>query len=268
MSRYSHCSPFLSSPCRANKIEMKSGLTAYFLLIILSFVHPVNAQTAHEDSIFYQTAITNTISIYKKQLGDQSPFYNGSRYSPTGFIFRTGSPYFISDSFNLGSVVYDDILFDSVNLLYEDMREILVSRNNNNYLLELINQRVSSFSISGHSFVRLIADSLHPGIPKTGYYEILYPGRSQLLKKIFKNIVEEPSVYENTIIRHIEETDGYYIRKGASYQHVKSKSDLLMLMHDHQKEIQKYIKRTKLNFRKNRENLLILAAGYYDQIAK
>ncbi len=247
---------------------MKSGLTAVFSLIVLSIVHPANGQIAKDDSIFYQTALANTISIYKKQLGDQSPFYNGSRYSPTGYSFRTGSPYFISDSFNLGSVVYDDILFDSVNLLYEDMRELLVARNSNDYLLQLINQRVSSFVIAGHSFIRLTADSLHPGIPKTGYYEILYPGRSQLLKKTFKTIIEEPSVYENTIVRHIEETENYFIRIGGTYQRVKSKSELLMLMRDHQKEIQKYIKKTKLNFSKNRENLLILAAGYYDQIAK
>lgn len=247
---------------------MKSGLTAVFTLIILAVVHPVKAQTAQEDSIFYQTALTHTILFYKKQLGDQSPFYNGSRYSPIGFTFRTGSPYFISDSFNLGSVVYDDILFDSVNLLYEDMRELLVSRNNNNYLLQLVNQRVSSFIISGHPFIRLIADSLSPGIPKTGYYEILYAGRSQLLKKTFKTIVEEPSVYENTVIRYIEETDNYYIRIAGHYQHVKSKTELLTLLHDHQKEIQRYIKKAKLSFRKDKENLLIQTAEYYDQIAK
>src|ERR1700748_1906480 len=189
---------------------MKSGLTAVFSLVILTCVQHSTAQTAQEDSFFYQTALTNTILIYKKQLGDQSPFYNGSRYSPTGFIFRTGSPYFISDSFNLGAVVYDDILFDSVYLMYEDMRELLVSRNNN-YLLQLVNQRVSSFVISGHPFIRLTADSMYPGISKTGYYEILYPGRSRLLKKTFKAIIEEPSVYENTIIRQIEETEVYYI---------------------------------------------------------
>ena len=115
---------------------MKQGLTAVFSLVVITFFHPVNAQTAHEDSIFFQTAVANTISIYKKQLGDQSPLYNGSRYSPTGFIFHTGSPYFISDSFNLGSVVYDHILFDSVYLMYEDMRELLVFRNHTDYLEE------------------------------------------------------------------------------------------------------------------------------------
>ncbi|HEY2647946.1 MAG TPA: hypothetical protein VGI38_02095 [Puia sp.] len=246
---------------------MKPGSTAVFCIIFLFVVHPAKAQTAQEDSIFYQTAITNTLSIYKKQLGDQSPIYNGSRYSPTGFIFQSGSPYFISDTFNEGSVVYDDILFDSVYLLYEDMRELLVSRNTN-YLLQLVNQRVSSFIISGHSFVRLTSDSFKTDVPKAGYYEILYPGRSQLLKKTLKNIIEEPSVYENTVIRQIEETENYYIRMGGSYQRVRSKSELLALMHDHQKEIQKYIKKVKLNFRNNREDLLIRTAEYYDQIAK
>ncbi len=119
------------------------------------------------------------------------------------------------------------------------MRELLVARNSNDYLLQLINQRVSSFVIAGHSFIRLTADSLHPGIPKTGYYEILYPGRSQVLKKTFKIIIEEPSVYENTVIRHIEESENFYIRINGSYHRVKSKTELLTLMRDHQKEIQK-----------------------------
>src|SRR4051794_12026537 len=105
---------------------MKAGLTAAFCVIVVMIVVPADAQLTNQDSIFYQTAVANTISIFKKQWADQSPIYNGSRYSPTGFIFRTGSPYFISDSFKNGSVVYDDILFDSVSLLYEDMRELVV----------------------------------------------------------------------------------------------------------------------------------------------
>jgi len=246
---------------------MKSGLTAVFPLIVFIISNSAIAQSGQDDSIFYQTAVSNTITIYKMQLGDQSPFYNGSHYSPTGFVFRTGSPYFLSDSFSRGTVVYDDLPFDELNLLYEDLRELLVSKNDN-YLLQLVNQRISSFTISGHSFIRLTADSLHARIPKTGFYEILYPGRSQVLKKTYKTIVEEPSVYENTVIRHIEESQNYYIKIGNSYKRVKSNGELLELMHDHQKEIQKFIKKSKLNFRKNRENVLVQVAGYYDQIAK
>jgi hypothetical protein len=246
---------------------MKPGLTAVFSLIVFAVSNPAIAQSGQDDSILYQTAVSNTVSIYKRQLGDQSPFYNGSRYSPTGFIFRTGSPYFLSDSFSRGSVVYDDLQFEGLNLLYEDLREQLVSKNDN-YLLQLVNQRISSFIISGHSFIRLLADSSNAGIPKTGFYEILYPGRSRVLKKTYKTIIEEPSVYENAVIRHIEESENYYIKIGNSYKRVKSNGELLELMHDHQKEIQKFIKKNKLNFRRNKENGLIQVAGYYDQIAK
>ncbi|HET7002681.1 MAG TPA: hypothetical protein VFI33_15260, partial [Puia sp.] len=60
----------------------------------------------------------------------------------------------------------------------------------------------------------------------------------------------------------------YFIRIRGSYQSVKSKAELLTLLHDHQKELQKYIKKSKLDFRRSRENLLVMTTEYYDQIAK
>jgi hypothetical protein len=246
---------------------MKFSLTAVFSFIILMIGMEANAQTAKEDSLLYQTAITNTISFYKNQLGDQSSLFNGSRYSTNGFIFRTGSPYFLTDSFSRGSVMYDGILFDSLSLLYEDLRELLISKNDN-YLLQLVNQRISSFTISDHSFIRLTADSSNSGIPKTGFYEVLYNGRSQVLKKTYKTIIEEPSAYENTVIRHIDVGYNYYIKIGNVYKRVKSDGELIDLLMGHQKEIQKFIKKNKLKFRKDKDNVLTRVAGYYDQISK
>jgi hypothetical protein len=246
---------------------MKFRLTAVFPFIVFTISMQADAQSPQEDSLLCQTAISNTISIYKNQLGDQSPLYNGSRYSTTGFIFRTGSPYFLSDSFSRGSVVYDGILFDSLNLLYEDLRELLIVKNDN-YLLQLVNQKISSFTISDHSFIRLTADSSSSGIPKTGFYEVLYNGHSQVLKKTYKTIIEEPSVYENTVIRHIDVGYNYYIKIGNGYKRVKSDGELIDLLTGHRKEIQKFIKKNKLKFRRDKENVLIRVAWYYDQISK
>jgi hypothetical protein len=246
---------------------MKTGLPAFLLFIVLCQSPSASAQSTQEDSIIYQTALANTLSVYYRQLGDQSPLYNGSHYSTTGYLFRTGTPYFLKDSFSNGSVVYDDILFDSLSLLYEDLRQLLVVKTEN-YLLQLVNQRITSFTISGHQFIRLTADSLHPGISRTGFYEILYQGHTTVLKETFKNILEEPSIYERAIIRHINETHNYYIKTGNSYRIVKSNGELLGILHDHQKDIQRFIKKNKLKFRKDKENTLIQVAGYYDQIAK
>ncbi len=182
---------------------MKFGLPLVFFFFTIFSNNPAYSQSKEKDSILFQTAVSNTISIYNQQLGDQSPAYNGSHYVKPPFIFKTGTPYFLSDTFaKNGSVVYDNIQFDSLTLLYEDLRELLISKSNG-YLLQLVNQRISSFNISGHKFIRLVSDSLNPGITNTGFYELLYQGRTTVLKKTIKNIVEEANVVEG-VLEHIE----------------------------------------------------------------
>ncbi|HEY4936224.1 MAG TPA: hypothetical protein VII44_06580 [Puia sp.] len=244
---------------------MKIGLPAIFSFIVYFYSNIAAAQSRQEDSILYQASISNTLSIYYGRLGDQSPIFNGSHYVTSGNEFKTGSPYFLSGSFTSNSsVIYDGIQFDSLTLLYEDLRELIVSKNNN-YLLQLSNQRIYSFSISGHRFIRLVADSLNTGIPKTGFYEILYQGHSLLLKKTLKSIAEEATINEG-VLKHIEVSYQYFIKKGNKYLRVKSKRELLDILNDRQKDIQHFIKKNKLNFRKDKENTLIQVAGYYDQI--
>jgi hypothetical protein len=243
---------------------MKSGLPAMLTLFCFICCKNATAQLNSADSISYQSAFANTRAIYDKQVGDQSPLYNGSQYASYGFVFKSGSPYFISEQFNDGSVVYDGILFSNLPLLYEDLSEFLVTKKDG-YLLQLINARISSFVISGHQFIRLIADSSNRGISKTGFYEILYPGRSTVLKKTSKDIQEVASIYEG-VLHFIEESDSYFIKRGNVFIRVRSVNELLDVFHDHQKDIQHFIKKNKLKFRKDKENILIKVAGYYDQI--
>jgi len=243
-----------------------SGSPVVFSLVILFFGNPVSAQSVPEDSTLFQTAISNTYSIYYRQLGDQSSFFNGSHYANIGFTFRTGSPYFLSDHFSRGSVVYDGILFDSLFLLYEDLRQLLVAKNES-YLLQFVSQRITSFTIAGHAFVRLVADSTHKGIGKPGFYEIIYPGESQVLKETDKNIVEVPSANEG-MLRDINVVDIYYVRVGNEYMRVRSVRDLPEIFHAHQQEVQRFIKKSKLNFRRNKENTIVQTAVFNDQMAK
>jgi len=245
---------------------LKSGSPFVFSLAILFFGKRVSAQSIPEDSTLFQTAISNTYSIYYRQLGDQSPFFNGSHYANIGFTFRMGSPYFLSDHFSRGSVVYDGILFDSLSLLYEDLRQLLVAKNES-YLLQFVSQRITSFTVAGHAFVRLVADSSHKGIGKTGFYEIIYAGQSQVLKETDKNIVEVPSANEG-MLRDINGVDNYYVKIANEYMRVRSGSDLPKIFHAHQKEVQRFIKKNKLNFRRNKEDTIVQAAIFNDQTAK
>ena len=107
----------------------------------------------------------------------------------------------------------------------------------------------------------------NPGIAVTGFYEILYAGRSEVLKITNKNIQEQASITEG-MIHFIESSDLYYMKSGNQYIRIKSKNEMLAVFRGYEKEVQKYLKKNKLNFRKDTNHTLIQAAGYYDQIAK
>ena len=149
--------------------------------------------------------------------------------------------FFLQTILSTGSVVYDGIRFDSLALLYDDLRQLLVFKKDA-YLLQLVNQRVSGFQIAGHHFVRLEAGNSNPGIPVTGFYEILYPGRSEVLKVTIKNITGCASITEG-MIHFIESSDAYYVKSGNTFIRVRSRRDLLMFFRGMKRKFRSLSKR-------------------------
>jgi hypothetical protein len=246
---------------------MKFGLAAVFSLTLLFHIEQASAQSKKEDSILYLTALSHTISVYNNQLGDQTPLFNGSLYPGFPYNFREGSPYFLSDKATGGSSVeYDSMLFTDVSLLYDDLRQLVVAVDQG-FRLQLRNARITSFTILNHRFIQVYLDSSYKGLPGNGYYEQLYPGRAGVLKRTTKEVREVLSVAEGPI-RSIYTTDSYYIHFGSEWIHIKSRRELLNVMKDHRKEIQRFIRKNDLNYKKDTDNTLVQVAGYYDQLAK
>jgi len=244
---------------------MKFGLPALYLFTILLFTIPATAQSRQEDSIFYQSALTHTISLYFDQVGDQSRLFNGSLYPGFDLTFQTGSAYFLTDKATKGSVVYDNIPYPNLSIFYEDYRQYLVVMDQA-YKLKLVNERVSSFTIAGHHFIYLFLDSLNRGIPSEGFYEVLYTGRSKLLKYTSKKVREIISVSEG-LRRYMDETNNYYIWRLNSYVVVNSKRELLNILYDHKKDIQRFIRKNDLDLKNDKDNALAQVAAYIDKIA-
>ena len=113
---------------------MTGRLCAFCLLTVFLFPISVLAQPAPEDSSLYQSAFAHTVDVYYRQLGDQSPLYNGRLYSGYGFAFKEGIPYFLSAEFRRESVVYDGIRFDNIPLLYDDLSEAVISKDQGYWL--------------------------------------------------------------------------------------------------------------------------------------
>ncbi len=245
---------------------MKCVLFAVYLMT--GFFSPVtaSAQAAGEDSSLYQAALSHTLAVYFNQVGDQSQLYNGRLYNDFTFSFTSGSPYFLSNNFNDGTVAYDNIQYNGVPLLYDDLRQQLITRDQG-YWLQLVSERIRAFTLLDHHFIRMDPDSLSKSPVRTGFYEQLYSGNSEVLKRKIKNIKEELSTAEG-VLWSIVETSDYFIKTRDGYHKVKSKNEFLAVLKSHRKEIHQFIKRNKLKYRKDKENTLVRVAAYYDQITK
>ena len=189
--------------------------SAFWCLWFLFSVIQTYAQSKAEDSILRHAAYLHTASVYYNQTGDQSSLYNGSRYEKYPYRFRLGTAYYPSDKFATGSVIYDNIQFDSVSLLFDELQQALVL-SKDGYELQLVSERISKFTIEGHEFLRLFADSTHAGIPVTRFYELLYQGPSQVLKATYKSIREE-AFSADEIPRYMVSREDYFIKMGNVY---------------------------------------------------
>lgn len=242
-----------------------------FFLISICFISSVfispghlMAQTSLGDSSFYEEAISNAIGVFRKTERDQSRLYNGRQYKPYTFTFIRGVPFFLTEEFTGGTIHYDGSFYDSVRLLYDEIKEMVII--DLGWRVELVNERIGNFSIGDHQFLHLKKDSLN-NLPASGFYEKLYNGQVVLYKKEKKEIKDHLSVSDGYQAEAIAKSY-YYIKLDNIYHYVKRKKNLLNIFKDKKNEIQQYMKSSQLNFKNDKERTLSSVAAYYDQITK
>ncbi len=226
----------------------------------------VFGQTAETDSINYTKGITTAVALYQQFVDPPTGLYNGRMYVDYAYSIKEGSPFFMDADFNTGSVIYDGVLYENVPLLYDVAAEELVIKDPFEiYKLSLINERVSSFLVLGHKFERLEQNSLNQSVISTGFYDVLYDGNISVYKKEKKRIQEDVSFSEG-LKRFIVETNAYYFKKDSVFYEVNNKGSLLSLMQNKRKDIQQFIRKNKLDLRKDKANSFTRVAAYYDSI--
>ncbi|MEP6553137.1 MAG: hypothetical protein ABJB11_06315 [Ferruginibacter sp.] len=244
------------------KIFKLSFLT--FLIIFLFSSSQLLAQLNESDSIFYHAAVSNAKELYRQSEKLQPRLLNGRKYKPYRIAFIGGTPFFQTDEFIDGSIVYEDNFYDSVKLLYDQVDERIVFRSE--FAIELIAERIKQFSIAGHDFIRLENDSLNP-IVKTGFYEKLYSGSIELYKKEIKKIKENLSSTEG-IMGEIELKTNYYVEREGHFYLVKKSNSLFEALGGHKKEVQQFMKANGLKLKRNKDYTLLKIASYYDQLTR
>jgi hypothetical protein len=213
------------------------------------------------DSSSRQNA-SKILDVYYQSLGEQSPLYNGSQYIEYPFIIQDGHPFFGSQGFVNATIRFDGMTFDEVPTLYDIVRDqVVILDYHKYYKIILLADKIERFELDGHTFVRLQQDSLNE--IKTGFYEQLYQGNATLFAKREKKISQQ---YSNMEINNVVYTHSYYyIKKGDAFYPVTSKKSLLNSLKPKQKEVQQYLKKNNIKFKKAPEKAALMAVEYYDQ---
>jgi hypothetical protein len=224
------------------------------------------AQDTATGNSFYNEALLNARAVYYQSFGNQSALYNGSQYGEYLFNFEKGQPFFYSPEPVRGAVIYDGIRYDSVLMRYDEIKDVVVI---NDYTdrVQLLNEKLEGFSLYQSGFIRLVKDSLSDKLIGTGFYNLLYNGKVQLLKKQIK-IIREKATSNAELLRFVDVFDHYFIKKEGQFFPVESKKNLFAILADKKKEVQQFVRTNNLSFRKDPENMLIKTTAFYDSLNK
>jgi hypothetical protein len=219
-----------------------------------------------QDTTFLAAAVKTTTGYYQKGIGAQARLYNGSKYVAPENSFEE-HPYFMSIDWLPGDVVYDGEQFKNVSLMLDlNNGQLITEHYSNGQPLQLIQEKVQSFNIAGHHFQNIENDSVGNSLPGSGYYEVLYDGKSRVVVKRQKLLHEE---IENTTIEiTFEERNRYYIFRNDIFQPIRSKASVLKVLGEKKQQLKKYLRQKKIRTRDNRELFYTSLAEYYDSLLK
>lgn len=196
--------------------------------------------------------------------------YNGPEYADytRRYHTRTGHQFYLQPEALPGTAHYNDRAFANVSLQYDIvLDQVVLLQPGNPLRIRLIDEKVQGFSVDGHRFVRIVADSATGGTIRTGYYELLTDGSVQVLAKRSKRIYER--LNKPYIDASFEEGNRLYMQKAGRYYSVRNKGAALRLLANRGKEVQQYLKEHHLRFNKaNREKSVVELVSYYNGLAQ
>ena len=247
--------------CTVPGIMLKSLTSFLFLLPSLTaFPQPI------QDTTFLVKAIQNSINAYRQSIGSQAKINNGSKYLPPKET-DDHHPYFLSEDWLVGNVVYDEEQFDNVPLMFDILHSRLVTEHSSSgHAIQLIVDKLDQFTIAGHTFEKIDNASVNGSLPNTDFYDILYSGPTRIIAKRQKILREK--IESNEIETLYEERFRYFLFKNGVFFQVKNKSTVLKILEDQKQPLKKFLKDNHIIFSADRESALRRMAEFYDNAKK
>jgi hypothetical protein len=219
-------------------------------------------QLQREDSLLF-LSFNDCKEAYFNAVGSELSLNNGTLYRE--YIPNDtdqGTPYFGTDEFMEGTILYDDIFFENIPLLYDVVHDkVITSLSTSTNKLELISDKVKYFELSGHRFIPLNVPENGSQI-QIGFVELLHEGKIKLYvkwKKERKKITESGEMQ----IRY-DDQNRIYINKNDKILPIKTKSSLVHALEDKKKEVLKFIRENRLDFNNHKLESCLKIISFYE----
>jgi hypothetical protein len=237
-------------------------------LTALFFCSVITGGLYAQDSIIDSSSLRATVytrKVYDARRNSELPLYNGLRHQLYPVSIE-GIPYFQSLDWYTGSVVYENMLYENVTMRFDQVKEELVVTPDRELgvFISLFSPRVKEFSFSGTKFIRLTRDTAGRSSLQTGFYEELVTGKLAVYLRNQKEIDEK--IEGTTITRVVDEHHRYYILKDGTYYHIRNQNDLLDIVKDHRREVQQFMSKNQLKYRRSPKETLITVIQFYNQL--
>lgn len=202
-------------------------------------------------------------SDYVASAAIQAVIYHGKEQLKYSTSIRN-HPYWKDERYVSGDLGFEGILYKDVKMRLDLYRnELLLLSPDNRYNIVLPSDRVDYAELHGYHIFYGDPDE-RPGNLPEGYYLRLYEGKCVVLGKwscILSQTIKDLKVDES-----FDQSVRYYIRKEGVYHAVRSKSSVLRLFKSRKKELARYIKRQKLDFKYAPEEAIVAVVRQYEQL--
>ena len=221
----------------------KNNWAAIVLLIIL----PLNIRSQVSEEIASQYNWFDAITGL-----ENSDLHYGIVYEEKHRIKNKKSKFIFSPDFLSGSVIYDNLPYFDLNLKYNAYEDEVLMKVGNKFggkSLQLYKDRISSFTIAGHRFIKIEPSDSEAAI-MPGYYEISKENLFfTLLIKHQKELKERLGV--KSVYHEFEDTPKEYVLHCQNnYYAIDGVSDLTTIFPDHKEKLDSFEKsqNSKLHF--------------------
>lgn len=177
-----------------------------------------------------------------------------------------GSPY-LTENWTKGLVkLHTGKTYAEVALKYDQVADQLLFRGERDEAMSFVDA-VEQFSIRVGDEERVFRSGFKPAEKTSAstFYQVLYNGKIQLLKRCLKQITEEQAFNSATKVKTISENPVYYLAsQGQPLKFKKDKKSVLSVMEDHAGEVEKFIASEKINLKSDADVIKLFA--YYDSL--